>query len=272
MSTEEPHAEDQSLFFADSDDEAAPEERSMQHSDVPITSSSPAPSSPESRVSGKDQALFLEDSDDEVILVDVESPAGTLQQDPVADSDVKMEFAELNKAMFEQPVAGSSRISQPEPQPARPTSTRNSEPPAKKRKLSADKGATSPGRSMYLGSFVVGNAWSTVRGKGYVRSGDEILIERDSRIVDPPKTKNTGKSTAKDAKPSKTGKKQLSIATMLKPQPAKPTKKKQDIVVRLANTRGFGARWSYSIVFWTRLTFAHDRVRKASTRRSFLGV
>ena len=92
-------------------------------------------------------------------------------------------------------------------------------------------------------SFLVGNAWSTVRGKGYVKPGEEIKIERDAhgdgRKAGPSKAKNT-KSTPKDAKSSKSGKKQLSIATMLKPQPAKPTRKKQDLVVRLVNQRGFG--------------------------------
>ncbi|THG99879.1 hypothetical protein EW026_g2563 [Hermanssonia centrifuga] len=108
------------------------------------------------------------------------------------------------------------------------------ERPAKKRKLSLQN--LVPFSSAYLGSFLVGKAWSTVRGKGYVKPGDEINIERDEQeVVTKDETKNKRNKGAK----GKDGKKQLSIATMLKPQPAKATKKKQDLVVRLTTKSGF---------------------------------
>ena len=48
-------------------------------------------------------------------------------------------------------------------------------------------------------------------------------------------------SALKKAKKGADGKKQLTIANMFKPAPAKPAaKKKQDSVVRITNTRGFG--------------------------------
>lgn len=65
--------------------------------------------------------------------------------------------------------------------------------------------------------------------------GDEIRVERDISSPEPKKKATSSKDTK-----SKGGKKQLSIATMFKPAPPKPNKKKQDIIVRLATMRGFG--------------------------------
>lgn len=67
------------------------------------------------------------------------------------------------------------------------------------------------------------------------------MIERDEPDV--PKAKaNEKKVNGNQDVRSKGGKKQLSIATMFKPQPAKPAKRKQDLVVRITNQRGFGER------------------------------
>jgi hypothetical protein len=92
---------------------------------------------------------------------------------------------------------------------------------------------------------VVGNAWSTVKGRGYVKTGEEVLIERDDPN-DPSPTNIPGFSgkTNGIVKQNQTkikGKtKQLSLATMMKVPPPKASKKKVDTVVRLSNTRGFG--------------------------------
>lgn len=66
-----------------------------------------------------------------------------------------------------------------------------------------------------------------------------INIERDDAEDSPPVTKTNSKTTKKNDAKSSGGKKQLSIATMLKPQPPKP-KKKQNLVVRLVAKGGFG--------------------------------
>ncbi|KDQ63171.1 hypothetical protein JAAARDRAFT_119545 [Jaapia argillacea MUCL 33604] len=129
-------------------------------------------------------------------------------------------------------------------------------PPNKKRRLSppptrapaaaaSSSSADPPFESAYIGSFLVGNAWSTVRGKGYVKSGDEIRVERDdmeekSTFVKPSgSTKSTGKGKGTSANGKDKRKKQMSLTTMLKPQPAKAAKKKVNDVVRLTNKSGF---------------------------------
>ncbi|KAI0363055.1 hypothetical protein BV20DRAFT_984039, partial [Pilatotrama ljubarskyi] len=90
-----------------------------------------------------------------------------------------------------------------------------------------------PRASSVSRSFLVDRAWSTVKGTGYIKAGEEVLIERDEPDKPPPPPV---KKSTKD----KGGKKQLTIASMLKPAaPPKPSKKKQDSVVRLTNSRGF---------------------------------
>ncbi|KAI0049269.1 hypothetical protein FA95DRAFT_1489629 [Auriscalpium vulgare] len=114
-----------------------------------------------------------------------------------------------------------------------------SPPPAKRRRVSPTK--QPPFRSAYLGSFIVGNAWSTAKGKGYVKPGDQILVERDDLDDDGPSSKPSKGRTVTNGKTSSSkGKgKQLSLATMLKQQPLKPSKKKAHTVVRLTNRAGF---------------------------------
>ena len=75
-----------------------------------------------------------------------------------------------------------------------------------------------------------------------LQSGDEIRIERDLASDQNSSSKTEKKAPGKKDAKSKGGKKQLSIATMLKPAPPKPAinKKKQDIIVRLTTMRGFG--------------------------------
>ena len=53
---------------------------------------------------------------------------------------------------------------------------------AKKRKQGdedEDENPFPPRDSYYLGSICVDNAWSTVRGTGYIKNGDQILVKRD---------------------------------------------------------------------------------------------
>ncbi|OCH95686.1 hypothetical protein OBBRIDRAFT_871170 [Obba rivulosa] len=129
----------------------------------------------------------------------------------------------------------SSASSHPAPRSSSPASSvKSEEPPTKKRRLSPKGAQQARFTSKYLGSFLIGNAWSTVRGSGYVKPGDEILVERDQ-----PETSTTKKTQTANQKKSGGAKKQLSIATMLKAQPPKFAKKKEDTVVRLTNKRGF---------------------------------
>ncbi|EJD03591.1 uncharacterized protein FOMMEDRAFT_81947 [Fomitiporia mediterranea MF3/22] len=81
----------------------------------------------------------------------------------------------------------------------------------------------------YLGSILVGNAWSTVRGTGYVKSGDPILVERDT--LQDEAAKRDGKLNGKG--------KQGTISNMFKPKGGQSKKTKVNTIVRLTNMRGF---------------------------------
>ncbi|KAL5535720.1 RAD5 [Sanghuangporus sanghuang] len=99
--------------------------------------------------------------------------------------------------------------------------------PRKKRKINQPQQAAPKRRSeYYLGSILVGNAWSTVRGTGYVKSGDPILVERET-LQDEGKKKEKGK--------------QVTINSMFKAQSkgTQAKKPKPNTIVRLTNMRGF---------------------------------
>jgi DNA repair protein RAD5 len=121
--------------------------------------------------------------------------------------------------------------------------------PAKKRRVSpASVASQSPPQSTYyLGSFIVGNAWSTVKGKGYTKSGDKINIEREAQDVESFRGTSAAVKGKKGKATDKGKKKQLSIATMMKHQQPKISKKKTNTVVRLTNSRGFGVLFLLSI-------------------------
>lgn len=223
-----------SAFFTGSDEDEPDNDVTM---DTEERSSLPKPGPPVN-----DQALFFADSDDEdagdATLPQVSFAGDDLLAAVSVDEADDVSIPDFNDAPRASSV--SSTYSTNEPRTSSPVPSVNSaERPTKKRRLSSEPKVPSPAAftSVYLGSFLVANAWSTVRGSGYVKAGDEIRIERDTpEDPTPPESKRT---KSKDVK-GKSGKKQLSIATMFKPQPAKPSKKKQDTVVRLTNTRGFG--------------------------------
>jgi DNA repair protein RAD5 len=98
--------------------------------------------------------------------------------------------------------------------------------------------------SYYLGCFIIGNAWATVKGHGYIKAGDEILIEREDQVEKPgfknyPSNSIVAKSRSKESK-DKGKSKQLTLVSMMKSQPSNLAKKKVDTIVRLTNIRGFG--------------------------------
>lgn len=117
-----------------------------------------------------------------------------------------------------------------------------SAPPAKRRRVSSLPEALSP---RYMGEFLIPNAWSTVSGKGYIKIDEIVRIERDQ---DQPSASNkkTGNNKKKD------GKKQMTLSAMLQKQPPK-TKQKQDNIVRLVNSRGFGTSVHCTVIYCTGL-------------------
>jgi DNA repair protein RAD5 len=94
--------------------------------------------------------------------------------------------------------------------------------------------------SFYLGSFIVANAWATVKGSGFVKIGDEISIEREDQDEEKHGFKDkAGRQVNRDAK-DKGKKRQLTLTSMMKSHPSKASTKKVDSIVRLTNGLGFG--------------------------------
>lgn len=223
------------LFFAASDDE-----------DDVFMEAPPRTSGLESKPNLK---LFFADSEDEN-----ETHASTFTtpkkrstsfhgENEENSSDLEIpNFEEIPRASSVSSVSSASsrkdRVSSPIP------SIESIERPTKKRRVSSvPTPSQTPFESMYLGCFIVGNAWSTVKGKGYVKSGDEIQVEREDQDRGP-STKDVAAAKGKKGK-DKGKTKQLSIATMMKAPQPKSFKKKTSTVVRLTNTRGFGISRSF---------------------------
>ncbi|KAG2138689.1 SNF2 family N-terminal domain-containing protein [Suillus bovinus] len=237
------------LFFADSEDEEDDVNSTTVTAQIHSESVQPAshqlvpPSGPPH--SPHEKRLFFADSDDEDIPRFQTPRPITINSDLVVnanDSESDLEipsFEEVPRASSVSSMSSgpSLRSSPPAPGPS------VEEPPAKKRRLSpaskvqARTGQGSFAHSTYLGSFLVGNAWSTVRGKGYIKPGDTIHIERDDLDDFKSGLPVSGKGKKK-ALPDNGKKKQLTLGAMLKSQPLKAMKK-ADTVVRLTNDRGF---------------------------------
>ncbi|KAF9785715.1 SNF2 family N-terminal domain-containing protein [Thelephora terrestris] len=117
--------------------------------------------------------------------------------------------------------------------------------PNKRRKpsLPPDSGFT----SAFLGSIVVANAWSTVKGKGYIKNGDPVLVEWDKLKQEEELPRKSDKK-----KQPKKGGKQLTITALMKPRQENfKRKKKQNDIVRLTNRGGFEiARLPQNIASW----------------------
>nr|VWO98474.1 Uncharacterized protein [Ganoderma boninense] len=237
---------ERSMFFAGSDDEDMNDAQSHTQSaavDLPTEDTVAT-----QRRSPTQRPLFFADSDDdepEPMNYRQRSvpPIGNADDNSDIEFDVEMpEFVDIPRASSVSSDA-SSRRDDPKRKSSpdlvldeKPSDTVKADgPPAKKRKLSPPAQPSLESSSMYLGYFLVDNAWSTVKGTGYIKPGEEILIEREEINKPPPPPPK------KLAKKGADGKKQLTIATMFKPAPAKPSaKKKQDSVVRLTNAKGFG--------------------------------
>ncbi|KAL0951755.1 hypothetical protein HGRIS_008427 [Hohenbuehelia grisea] len=232
--------DDPGLFFASSDDEDA----DVQMINDP-PSDKPFVSPPRNR-----DPLFLQTSDDEdLVFPAVYSPLPTKR---LADEETDTELIPQEEGPRASSVSSLSsaglRSDSPiliDDEPPKPR-----QPPLKKRRISTPviqkikdntPSPTVSFDSAYLGSFIT-TGWSTVKGKGYIKVGDALMAQRD----EPEKHEGGFKSgpgfkqLAGKGKKKADGKKQISIATMLKPKPQpKALAKKADSIVRLTNSKGF---------------------------------
>lgn len=221
-------------FFASSDDEENEAEDLVENDLLPVKRRSVSRGSAP-LASKENQPLFLPDSDDEDEIKPPSSPGAVLDFED--DEDIMVVDA---------PPAPAPAPTRPirAPQASQKPSTRTSNPPpAKKRKLSpasSDIEVTTsndkPFTASYIGSFLVGNAWSTVKGKGYIKQGDPITL-----ALDEPEKPRPLQPTGKGKKGSGGGKQMtLGAAFKAKPTPPKAAGKNKQTVVRLRNTKGFG--------------------------------
>ena len=209
-------------FFASDDEsdtgENVPEETALSEPELA------GPSIPSSQTSHEDPTahhpLFLLDEEDadsgDVPVERLRSVSTVPQANPTDDVDMSDVFG------IQQ---GGSR----------PATRRQSEEafrPNKRRKLSPppDFGF----KSAFLGRIVIPNAWSTVKGKGYIKDGDPIFVEWDKlKQEDLPRKSDKKKPLQKKGK-------QLTITALMKPRSENFKKKKQNDIVRLTNKGGFG--------------------------------
>ncbi|KAK0233552.1 SNF2 family N-terminal domain-containing protein [Armillaria fumosa] len=191
------------------------------------------------------EPLFLEDSEDDEPLYPAAPSSSSKGKRPITeelyDSDIEVSsVAEVPRASSASSFSDRVSVSPPPITEKRKEKRSPEKPPVKKRKLSHPPGLPTVQLDVnlftatYIGEFVVPNAWSNVSGK-YIMRNDVVRIERDQRDGSQPS------SSEKKGKPNTKGdgKKQLSIATMFKPQPVQPSKRKADSIVRLLNSRGF---------------------------------
>ena len=224
------------LFFAGSDDDDE-----VPIADCAKSSSSPPASSPPSH-------LFLEDTDDDSTYFSPKpSTFSEKTKRPIVIEDEDLDI----QIMKQSQVSTESKSDQHSgPTSLSPTLDENTPlpgPVAKKRRLLPPEHESLPNRPteflpIYLGEVVISNAWSNVSGKGYIKLNEIVIVKREEQDLPQAGTSKPKPITVQSGK-----RKQISIATMLKPQPVKSTKKKtKDNIVRLVNNKGFGDHCSTS--------------------------
>lgn len=224
------------LFFAGSDDDDHDDRLpigSTKLDSIPTSSPPPGPQS-DSSSSALEGPRFFVESEEEGVPSHASSPGPSKLFFPGDDSDNEIELPPSGDVRRASSVGSISRG--PFPRRSRQARSPSPEPPKKKQRLSPDVPPPVPITSKqdtYLGSLVVGNAWSTVKGKGYTQSGDEVLVERDSFDAGP---SNRGKGKDRGQK------KQLTLTAMMKSRPPNFAKRKPATVVRLTNKAGFGGQ------------------------------
>ncbi|KAI0334349.1 hypothetical protein GY45DRAFT_1318351 [Cubamyces sp. BRFM 1775] len=227
---------EKSCFFAGSDDEEMGEQAPSPHSPQASASQLAPLDATQSRLPTQKPLFFADSDDDEpsnYAPATIPELPDTAEESEL-DLDVEMpEFVDVPRASSVSSTSSGLNDHRDSSPHSPPPLLKHEERPQKRRRTSpAAQPVASVAESMYLGSFLVDRAWSTVKGTGYIKPGEEILIEREEPDKPPPPP---AKKPVKD----KGGKKQLTIASMFKPAPPKPSRKKQDSVVRLTNSRGF---------------------------------
>ena len=228
-----PDASPPGLFFAGSENEDEP-----RIAESAKSSSSPPASSP-----GK--PLFLEDTedDDSMYMSPIPPSFSERAKRPIEDEDPDIQIMKHSQILTEIKSDQHSR-----PTSSSPTLDKKAllpGPVAKKRRVSPSEHESLSSHAkgflpIYFGEVVISNAWSNVSGKGYVKPNDTVVVKREEQ--DLPQA-GTGKPKPTAVQSGR--KKQISIATMLKSEPVKSTKKKKkDNIVRLVNNKGFGDQCS----------------------------
>ena len=217
------------LFFAGSDDEDV--DAPMEPPQSPSATASTRGSSPVTD-------LFLPGSDDEAAIPEFPMLLKRKILIPDEEDSIVLPFDIDAPSIHMSEDVPMKHLS---PVPQSKDSTPKPDPPAKKRRLPPPRTTSAPGNfpPTYLGEVLVPNAWSNVSGRGYVACNDPIRIYRDNES----ENSNSGSSKTAAIKGKKgSGKKQMSLSAMLKPQPSKPNnkKKKEDTIVRLLSSRGTG--------------------------------
>ncbi|KAF9566925.1 DNA repair protein RAD5 [Agrocybe pediades] len=234
------------LFFAgsDDDDEDTVPMPATSKSNSPSLPQTPRTSTPPSRSSPRNQPLFLDDDEedqDDVAMSDrFKSPSPTSRkrerESPVDGLDglthERMKSEENDSIIY---LSDSSSES-----PAKKKKSLPASPPSKKRRMSPVEPihvAANDFQPTYIGEMLIPNAWSNVSGKGYVKINDPIRVQREEfdEVKPGPSSSKSKQETKKQS-----GKKQLTLSTMLKSQPMKAKQKKSsENIVRLVNNRGF---------------------------------
>lgn len=192
---------------------------------VPSESELVGPSIPSSRASTEDPAV-----DNPLFLPDEEETHGDFSVERLRSVSARPGAASADD------VDMSDIFGIHQDEGSKPAARRQSEDvfqPNKRRKLSPPSDFDF--KSAFLGSVVVANAWSTVKGKGYVKNGDQIFVEWDKLEQE----EDLPKKGTKRKPPQKKGK-QLTITALVKPRYENFKKKKQNDIVRLTNKGGFG--------------------------------
>jgi DNA repair protein RAD5 len=232
-----PDASPPGLFFAGSDDDEPPIARSAKSSSLPPSSS------PHSHV------LFLEDTDDDDAMYMSPKPSNLSEKAkrPIVIEEEDPDIQIMKHSQVSAKIESDQRSCPTSLSPTLDKKTLSPEPVAKKRRLLPPEHESSSNHAtelspIYLGEVVISNAWSNVSGKGYVKQNESVVVKREEQELPQAGTSKLKPTTVQSGK-----KKQISIATMLKPQPAKSAKKKKkDNIVRLVNNNGSGNHCSSS--------------------------
>ena len=234
-----PDASPPGLFFAgsDDDDDELPISGSVKSSSFP-------PASSPSR-----HPLFLEgtDDDDSMYMSPKPSPSSEKAKRPIVIEDEDPDIQIMEHSQVSTEITSDQHSRPTSLSPTLDKKTLLPEPVSKKRRILSPEYESLPNCATeflpaYLGEVVISNAWSNVSGKGYVKPNETVVVKREEQDLPQAGTSKPKPTTVQGGK-----KKQISISTMLKPQPAKSTKKKKkDNIVRLVNNKGFGDHCSSS--------------------------